>query len=453
MASPGQILSKYHQRIPRKHNFMVTIWQLNPKSGKRFIQGHPWVFSNELSSSPKGVTAGELIELRSAQNEFLALGFGHPNSLISFRTLSRKNATSCDEDFYYKKLEECLRLRINSVAGHYSFRLSFGDIDYLPGLIIDVFKTKKSGVIVLQSQSASGDILCDKIYPALKKLVDQYKDFFGFLASDMTVLIKRDSSKRALDGLNQEDSVILQSGCDADNLKTCPVLLQAGSSQITLYANLISGQKTGLFLDQRHNIALLLHFMQNHQFRRDRPVKILDLFCHVGQWSLHLANALKKLGYSVDVTLADASEEALSLASLSFKEILEKNDSLTIKKEDLFKTLDSYNSQGFDIVVCDPPALIKKRGDMNTGLKGYEKINRLALGVTRLNGLFVTCSCSGLVKENDFDIILANASSRTQMLMLTLATGGHAFDHPTSPHFPEGQYLKCRIAKLRLLSS
>ena len=223
----------------------------------------------------------------------------------------------------------------------------------------------------------------------------------------------------------------------------------AGAAALEIQADLISGQKTGFFLDQRANIQLAAGLVRSQVAARGaspfraRPFRILDLCCYVGQWASQLAAAVSASGVEVEATLVDSSVKALELAGANARA---QGASVILEKRDVLETLRALPERHYDAVICDPPAFVKKKKDLPAGLAAYAKLNREAMRRLAPDGCFVSCSCSGLLSDDDFRSALARAAAGNADLDLRfVARGAHAGDHPQLPQFSQGSYLKCWI--------
>ena len=211
---------------------------------------------------------------------------------------------------------------------------------------------------------------------------------------------------------------------------------------LLLRADLLKGQKTGFFLDQQWNVKLLRDLMPTANL--SGSLKVLDICCYVGQWSAHVAQMGQRLGKPVEVTLVDSSAQALALAE---RNVREQGAHAVAVEADALKGLGDLKPDSFDIVICDPPAFVKKKADLEPGLRAYVKLNRDALRTLKKGGLYVAASCSGLVRSGDWSRVLAESSLKAGRSLKQIALGGHGPDHPVRPEFPEGEYLKCVIGR------
>ncbi len=405
----------------------LTVWRLRSGADRRFRSGHPWVYSNELLESPKGIEPGAPVELRDAGGKFLARGYGNPHSLIAFR----KGPSSSDEVF--AALEQAKRLRQTLGLSETSYRLCFGEADGLPGLVIDRYRIEDSWAFVIQAHTAGAQ----NWLPELPNLLERL-----FPGEKHAIVLRNDIGVRKLEGLTEEEPRVLKeiAGTRLSETKI-KVAAVAQGAPLEFQVNLVKGQKTGFFLDQAANIQLAaLRF--SHLKPDGASLKILDLCCYVGQWSAQLARLFKNKGMSVDVLAVDASAQALSLAKMNIEA---QGARCEILKADVLKGLDSLPEHSFDIVISDPPALIQGRKDIPVGTHAYLQLNTQVFRLVKRSGAVVSCSCSALLEEESFCKVLAKAARRNGAEVSWVARGTQAPDHPMRVEFPEGRYLKCWI--------
>lgn len=453
------MLSRLDRGVRLGHTAEMTIWHLKKGSEKKFRWGHPWVFSSELAQSPKGIVPGELIELRDYTGAFLAIGYGHPNSLISFRTLSSSSKTEIDARFFRDRFT-AHACRIAGVANE-SHRLCFAEGDFLPGLIIDRYalaaKERPSQTFVVQASTAGMDRLMPLVLEGLEEFVrelareessdssrgrTQTEEGLGSSPTweDSAVVVANDTKSRVMEGLPIEPKRVDKSLPEFWPAAT-RILVQGSLSGIPAAqfdVDLIGGQKTGFFLDQRSNVAHAARVVQEILARK-KSIRVLDLFCYVGQWGTQLAHLATQLGGHAEVTLVDASQTALELAA---KNVERHGGRAVLEKRDILGEIGQFENGAYDVVICDPPAFVKKKKDLPTGSQAYFKLNREAIRKTARGGLFVSCSCSGLFDETEFRTMLAKVSVPLGDRVRWVLRGSHSVDHPQRPEFPQGTYLK-----------
>ncbi|OQW49314.1 MAG: hypothetical protein A4S09_12425 [Proteobacteria bacterium SG_bin7] len=416
----------------------MKTWIVKEGKDKRVRGKHPWVFANELHA-PEGVVPGSLIKLKDSHGEFLAFGYGNPNSNISFRALSFSSDEEnfAESSWLLEKLKVAWKKRLNA-GMKYSYRLCYSEADELPGLIIDYY-TLLDGRNILS---------CQILTAGMNSLFEKLKNIFSELVDLKTtaIILRNDSSVRKLEGLPVEKAFVL-SCPEGLNLESAPVLLTNPllGEPIVLKADFLHGQKTGLFLDQSFNIRVLLELLERSlNTRPATQFRILDLCSYVGQWSAQITQFLKSKGREVEVTLVDASEKSLRFAGENLNNIISCGQKKIIRG-DVLRDLKPLISQNYDIVISDPPAFIKNKKEISQGKHGYLKLNTEAFRLVKKDGFVVSCSCSGLFSEEEFNDTLKKAAKRSNREMITIARGGHPPDHPVIDNFPEGRYLKMAV--------
>lgn len=421
-------------------------WRVQKGHDRRVRAGHPWVFSNELTKSPKGHPVGHPVELQDDKGNFIACGYGNPNSLISFRALSFEPVSQAPEEFLMNKLLYAWKKRVHLGLKN-SFRMCFSENDFLSGLMVDYYvvdqNEKRGQVFAIQISTAGMDYLLKDFLPFFKKFVDRaLEDKLTEIPwSHTSIVLKNDIQVRKLEGLEVEEPKVIQQSeffklDEIDILITTPL----DQESLKMSTDLIDGQKTGFFLDQTRNIEVVLSQL-NKIFKspaQPKKLKILDLCCYVGHWSTQLAHFCKLNGVETEITAVDISPKALESASKNISRITKNFKTVQL---DVIDKLDTMTDK-FDIVVCDPPALIKNKKSIPTGQHAYLKLNTNAMNLLEKNGLYVSCSCSGLLEKTDFLSILRKSQTRSKKSLQIISEGGHAADHPHLASFPEGFYLK-----------
>ena len=439
-------------------------WTLKPRAERRLRGGHPWVFNNELAHSPGQIVPGDPVELQDAAGRFLARGYGHPHTLIAFRALSRDAAESApwSTTGLLRRLQRAAGLRTRLGLGTTSHRLVFGEADDLPGVVVDRYRLSApdgapAQVLVLQEHTAGAERLHAALLEALQALVEHEAQRTSATAATApawprtALVLRNDAAMRKLEGLDEQPPALLHSPVEID-LALARIVLPdpAGPSRsITLQADLLSGQKTGFYLDQAANVRLVAHLLagslragRDPGVQDQQPLRVLDLFAYVGQWGAQLSRVATAAGRAGTVTAVDSSARALALAEANVRDAGGVCEPL---RADVMRGLDALPARGFDVVVADPPAFIKGRKALPTGRAAYVKLNAMALGLLRPGGLLVTCSCSQLLDAGEFRDVLQQATLRAGVPVRWVARGGQAPDHPVLSAFPEGDYLKCWV--------
>ena len=383
---------------------MKTV-KLKKKEDRRILRGHPWVFSNELDRSPAECTPGEIVDVLDNTGRFIGRGTINPHSLIAVRLLTRK-PEEINRDFFRKRIAAARSLRTRLGFGD-SFRAIFSEGDDLPGLIVD----KYAGTLVVQSSTAGIDGMLNEILAALQ---EEY--------APTAIVLRNDTASREIEGLARETRVV-------HGTVSGPVTFE--ESGIKYRVDVLEGQKTGFFFDQRENRLALKEYVQGR--------RTLDCFCYVGAWALSAA----RFG-AAEVIGLDSSEKAIALAA--------ENAALNglaaqFKKADVFEELRVLEKQRerFGCIILDPPAFVKSRAKVREALKGYKEINLRAMKLLEPDGVLVTCSCSHHIDQELFREMLIDAAYSAGRQAKLLEMRSQARDHPALLAARETQYLKCAI--------
>ena len=420
-----------------------AIWRLRPGADRRFRAGHPWVYSNELAGSPKGIEPGALVELRDGKDQFLARGYGNPNSLIAFRVLSRNPeiADPSSEEHLLVAFREALRVRELAGLAAFSHRLIFGEADRIPGLVIDRYalaQPKGAQVFVIQAHTAGAQ----RMLPAAQRALEAFVG--GEAWARTAVVIRNDMGVRKLEGLEEEAPRVVRplAGSNLSEAKILVRPVSPGGGPVEFVTDLVGGQKTGFFLDQFGNVQLAAQKLLGLKPAQGKLLRVLDLCCYVGQWGTQLSRVFREAGLEVEVTAVDASDKALAHAK---RNVEGQGATCQTLKADVLRDLGSLAAESFDLVISDPPALIKGRKDIGPGTHAYLQLNTQVFRLVRRGGAVVSCSCSALLEEEEFAKSLTKAAARNHVDVRWVGRGALAPDHPMLTEFPEGRYLKAWI--------
>ena len=390
------------------HATGVASLVLRKGEDRRVRGGHPWIFSNEVESWQGGVEDGGLVEVVDHRGAFLGRAYVNRHSLICARLLTR-GRDEIDTAFFVKRLERAKRLRDAIYPAEAAVRMVYGESDQLPGLVVDRY----GDWLAVQVLTLGMEKRLGEIRPALERVFQP-----------RGAVLVADSPLRALEGLDQRREPLWGD---------VPERIEVAVGGFTLGVDLLHGQKTGLFLDQREN--------RRRAEARAKGRTALDVFCYQGEWSLHLAR-----GGATSVLAVDSSEPALAMA----RENAARNgvaDRIEFLRMDAFDILRRLEREGrrFGIVVLDPPALIKSRRAMAAGAKAYREHNRLAMSLLEEDGILVTCSCSHHLDDDLFQQVLLESARAARRPMRVLDWSGEAPDHPRLLAVPETHYLKCAV--------
>jgi 23S rRNA (cytosine1962-C5)-methyltransferase len=368
------------------------------------------VFSNEIAMQPeyRQMTPGGLVRLEGDDGARLGTFMFNPHSLIAARLLDRDPAAAIDVDWLRTRLREAIALR-ERVCDTRFHRLVHAEADRLPGLVIDRY----DDIAVVQANTAGMDRLMPLIVEALTELLPL-----------RAVVARNDSATRRLEGLNED--VALLFGNDAR--------VEVTEGGVRFPVDLLEGQKTGWFFDQRPN--------------RDRVAaladgaRVLDVFSHVGAFGLRCVVAGAR-----EVTLVDSSAPALAQAEQAavLNGVAER---VRVQRGDAFEVMTELAGERFDIVVCDPPAFARSRKDAEVGLRAYGRMARLAAALVAPGGFLLVASCSYHAPLEAWSAQIAFGLHRARREGRIVYTGGAGPDHPVHPHLPETAYLKAQLIQV-----
>ena len=377
---------------------------------KALLRKHPWVFSGAVQSVSGEAEPGETVAIRDSQGQFLAWGAYSPQSQIRARVWGWDEAEEVNRVFFKRKLENALQLRKDWIDLEHTtaYRLVHAESDGLPGLIVDRYHD----TLVVQVLSAGVERWRDEIVSLLGELVQPDAIYER---SDVTV--------RELEGLPERTGLLL------GDLPPQPLTIQENG--LLFKVELVTGQKTGFYLDQR----------DNRRFCREiaRGKRVLNCFAFTGGFT-----AAALAGGAESVLSIDSSEDALALA----RENVALNGLPPGKCEwitgDVFQELRLLRdkAQQFDLIILDPPKFAPTAAQAQKAARGYKDINLLGFKLLRPGGVLMTFSCSGGIDAAFFQKIVADAALDAEVDAQIVKRLYQAADHPTYLAFPEGTYLK-----------
>ncbi len=389
--------------------------RLKPKANVRAIRrGAPWVFDNEcvLDRRTKAIAPGTVATLQDADRQPLATVAVNPASRIVARVLDRDPGAEIGPDWLRVRIARALGLRSRIYDSPF-YRLVHAEGDGMPGVVIDRF----GDIAVIQPNAAWADGMA----PALAQAV---ADVTGVT----TVLKNAGSRGRALEGLDSADAVLIGTAPS----EPVPVSMNGA----TYLADLVDGQKTGLYYDQRPNHGFVGRVAQGAQ--------VLDVFSHVGGFALAAL-----AGGAARAMSVDGSAPALALAR-GGADRMGAGDRFETRQGDGFAVMEALATDGarFDIVVCDPPAFAPNKPAVEAGLRAYERVARLAAPLVAEDGLLVLCSCSHAADLAAFTGACLRGIGRAGRWAQLIRTGGAGPDHPLLPQLAESGYLKSLAFRL-----
>jgi len=365
---------------------------------------HPWVFSGAIAKKDGSLKDGDLVEVFSAGNEYLGTGY-YAGGSIAIRLISFER-TTIDENFWFNKIKKAweFRLELGILNENTNVcRLFFGEGDGVPGLILDYY----DGHIVFQAHSGGVYLQKENILSAIRSLFGkQLKSVYDKSSETLSKHYANDSQNSFLHGA--KELVIVKENGHLFNI------------------DFIEGQKTGFFIDQRDNRELLTRYC--------RDKKVLNTFSYTGGFSVYAASAGASLVHSVD-----ASEPAIKICDQNIElNHLSNHESFAT---DTFGFLKDRQDV-YDVIVLDPPAFAKSRDSKHSAVIGYKRLNTLAMKLIKKGGIIFTFSCSGVVDKFLFYNTIASAAMESRRNIRILHYLYQPADHPVTPYFPEGEYLK-----------
>ena len=392
---------------------MIEIARVFLKSDikNRIKNGHPWVYDGEIDRIEGDFSDGDIVDVFYHSRDFLGRGYINSKSRIRIRLLTRKYE-EIGKDFFLKRIRDIVSWKKKLIKDTDAFRVVFSEADGLPGLVVD----KYSDYLVIQIGTLGMERQKSKIIDALVEEFDP-----------KGIYEKSDYAAREREGLKKFRGWIYKSG---------PELIEYHSNGLKFYAD-TKGQKTGAFLDQRENAKLIGDFVQGEV--------ILDVFSYTGNFAAH---ALK---YGAKhVTLIDYSDRALEIA----KKVLDENgfsgkyDIVLGNAFDKLREIDRSGEKKYGVVILDPPAFAKSTSDKRSAYRGYKEINLRAMRILPNSGTLITSSCSRVVSEQEFMIVLYDAASDTKKRIRILRKGSQPPDHSPQLNIFETFYLKFFVLRV-----
>ena len=386
---------------------------LKPGKEQSIKRYHPWIFSGAIEKTIGNPNEGEVVDLYSNNDEFLARGHYQPDSItVRILTFEEENI---DSVFWKKRLQKAIDHRTS--CGLYNsestnvFRLVHGEGDSLPGLIIDFY----NGVAVIQCHSGG-------MYLSRKEIALSLKEVMGNKL--VAVYDKSEGTLPFKFQREEKNGFILGSSSDE---------IEVLENNFKFLVNVVEGQKTGFFIDQRENRQLLSSYCKNKH--------VANMFCYTGGFSVYALGAGAETLHSID---SSAKAIELSIKNISLNNFSKNHETFT---EDVLRFIDQID-QKYSVIILDPPAFAKHKKNLNNALQAYKRINAKAIKAIQPGGIIFTFSCSQVVTRDDFrrSVFAASANSGRQVKILHQLT--QPTDHPISIYHPEGEYLKGLVIRV-----
>jgi len=375
------------------------------------VNGHPWVFANEVDKVEGQPAGGEVAEVYTHDKKFIGRGYINQKSQILVRILTRDKAELINEVFFFRKIKESWDYR-KKIGYIENCRLVFGEADFLPALIIDKF----NDYFVIQTLALGMEVWKEAIVNSLEKI---FKPKGIYERNDVPV--------RELEGLQQQKGFLS---------KPFDTNIIINENALRLHVDVENGQKTGYFLDQQDNRKAIRHIVKD--------ADVLGAFCYTGSFEIHAAHYGAKSVLGLDISEA-ATSFARRNAELNALQNICKFE--TVNAFDILKQLSKENKL-YDVVMLDPPAFTKSRETIDNAIKGYKEINLRGMKLVKRGGFLVTSSCTNLVKPEVFLNTIDAAAKDAKRKLRQVIFQSQSADHPIIKALENTNYLKFLIVQV-----
>ena len=388
---------------------------LKPKRAQPFYGRHPWVFAGAIAAVTGSPADGGEVELHSGTGNFIARGLFNSQSKIRVRLYSWTPEQALDREFFKSRLETAIRLRhdvlkLNNPAG--ACRLVFSEADGLSGIIVDRY----ANWLTVQFTSL-----------ALAQRREMFAELLTALLHPAGIYLRTERGIGKLEGLELHDGLL--HGAEPAG----PFEIEENG--LRMLVNLREGQKTGYYLDQRDNRQAVAKLAAGR--------RVLDAFCYSGGFALHAASAgaAETLGLDTSAAAVQLARDNAKANGLERVEFVEA---------DVFEELTRLQALGrqFDLIILDPPKFARARHAIPEALRGYRRLQTLAIKMLPSDGILVMCCCSGLITFDMLEKLLAQIAAEERRDFQILERRGPAADHPVSVYCRESGYLKCLICRV-----
>jgi len=374
---------------------------------ERWQRGHPWIYRADLAGDP-ALQGGEAVRVVDTRGWFLGKAFYSKVSKISLRALSSEDV-AIDRDFFAQRIAQADALRRRALPGEDTYRVIHGEADLLPGLVVDRYGDYLSAQFLVKATEERKELLADLLMAHFKA---------------KGLMNRSDVSVRALEGLEPQKGVIRGE---------VPATVGYAEGLVQLHADLLGGQKTGTFLDQRENHVMASQYAQG---------EALDCFSYVGGFALQLATRAQR------VTAVEISDAAA--AQIRANAQANRLGNVEVVVANAFDFLRDAVDEGrkFDTIVLDPPSFAKNKDAIDAAVRGYKEINLRALQLLRPGGILITASCTYHVDEAMFEDMLESAAADAKRRVQIIERRGAGKDHPVLLSLRETRYLKCFVLRV-----
>lgn len=385
---------------------------LKRKISPRVVNGHPWIFNNEVDKAEKTMEPGEIAEVLTHDGKFVGKGYVNPQSQIQVRLLTRNKTDEINDQFFLNRIRECWDYR-QKIGYTENCRLVFGEADSLPQLIIDKF----NDYFVLQTLALGIDVWKPAIVNALQTV---FKPKGIYERNDVPV--------RELEGLPQHKGFL------SAPFETKIIIKENG---LKFYVDIENGQKTGYFLDQQDNRRAIQHIVKD--------AEVLGAFTYTGTFEIHAAHYGAKSVLGLDIS-AGAVDQANANAKLNGLDHI-----CRFETANAFDVLKLWGKEGkrYDVVMLDPPAFTKSRETIQKAITGYKEINLRGMKLVKPGGFLVTSSCTNLVHPDLFLQIIDMAAKDARRKIRQVTFQAQSADHPIIRGMDNTQYLKFLVIQVQ----
>jgi len=390
---------------------MIKVY-LRKKISRRVVEGHPWIFANEVDRVEGTVNGGEVVTVFSHDNKFVGSGYINPRSQIMVRILTRSRTDVINEDFFYERIFACWEYR-KKIGYTENCRLVFGEADSMPQLIIDKFNE----YFVIQTLALGIDVWKPAIVKAIQKIFNP-----------KGIYERNDVPVREVEGMTQ------QKGFLSGPFDTKITINENG---LKFYVDIEDGQKTGYFLDQQDNRRAIQHIVKD--------ADVLGAFTYTGTFEIHAAHYGAKSVLGLDIS-ENAVQQANKNAILNGL-----GDVCKFQTANAFDVLKQWSKDGkqYDVVMLDPPAFTKSRETIQKAITGYKEINLRGMKLVKPGGFLVTSSCTSLVNAELFLQVIDMAAKDARRKLRQVCFQTQSPDHPIIPNIENTQYLKFLIVQVQ----
>jgi len=394
---------------------------LRPGREKSLQHGHPWLFSRAVDATMGNPEPGDIVDVIQADGRFVARGYWNPQSQIIFRMLTR-NDEPIDDDWWHTRIQQAFARRQHLLAHDEprACRLINAENDFVPGLIADLYDR----TVVLQALTLGIDLRKGRLAEILQQVTGAE-----------SVFERSDVDIRQKEGLGKVTGALVG--------PTPPErILFTEAHGVRLWANVLHGHKTGAYLDQAANRALIVDLL--HHLGGGSPLRVLNLFCYTGGFSAHAAKIP-----GVHIVNVDGSRAALDMTAENMHLNGTSDEQYELVRGDVFELLRELIAarELFDLIVCDPPKFASSAEQLQRAARGYKDLNLHAFRLLKPGGLLMTFSCSGAVTADMFQkYVYAGLIDSLRQGQIIRTMSAHE-DHPVSLTYPEGAYLKGLVVR------